>query len=86
VAYRAAVRAACDEVRQFGADFLVLALGLDASVNDPFACMSVNDEDFALIAKDIADVRVPTVIVQEGGYVSPHLAATLAVFITAVLQ
>ncbi|WP_421590634.1 histone deacetylase family protein [Shinella sp. M27] len=84
--YLAAVRAACDEVRQFGADYLVLALGLDASLNDPFACMRVNDEDFARIAKIIAEVRVPTVIVQEGGYVSPHLAATLAAFISAFSQ
>ncbi|WP_432349016.1 histone deacetylase family protein (plasmid) [Shinella yambaruensis] len=83
-AYRAAVRAACDEVRRFGADFLVLALGLDASVNDPFACMTVNDEDFARIAEDISDLRIPTVIVQEGGYVSPFLAGTLAAFLSGI--
>nr|WP_280530966.1 histone deacetylase family protein [Shinella yambaruensis] len=83
-AYRVAVRAACDEVRRFGADFLVLALGLDASVNDPFACMTVNDEDFARIAEDIADLRIPTVIVQEGGYVSPFLAGTLAAFLSGI--
>lgn len=85
-AYRAAVRVASDEVRRFGADFMVLALGLDASVNDPFACMMVNDDYFARIAQDIADLRIPTVIVQEGGYVSPHLAATLAAFISGISQ
>ncbi|AOF92450.1 histone deacetylase domain protein (plasmid) [Sinorhizobium sp. RAC02] len=85
-AYLVAVRTACEDVRRFGADFLVLALGLDASVNDPFACMRVDDGHFNRIGQHIAKLRIPTVIVQEGGYVSPFLAATLAAFISGISQ
>ena len=84
--YQAAVRSACNEVQQFGADFLVVALGLDASMNDPFACMNVDDESFRRIGEAIAGLRIPTVIVQEGGYVSPFLAATLAAFLDGISQ
>ena len=84
--YQAAVRSACNEAQQFGADFLVVALGLDASMNDPFACMNVDDESFRRIGEAIAGLRIPTVIVQEGGYVSPFLAATLAAFLDGISQ
>jgi acetoin utilization deacetylase AcuC-like enzyme len=82
--YQAAARAACDEVQRSGADFLVLALGLDASANDPFACMNVDDGSFSRIGEMIARLRIPTVIVQEGGYVSPFLAGTLAAFLAGI--
>ena len=82
--YAEAVRAACDDIRRFGADFLVLALGLDASVNDPFACMKVDDDCFRRLGEVVAKLGIPTVLVQEGGYVSPFLAGTLAAFLAGV--
>jgi acetoin utilization deacetylase AcuC-like enzyme len=65
----------------FGCDVLVVALGLDAHVNDPFQGLAVTTGGFRRIASAIAGARLPTLWVQEGGYLSgdlgPNLAAAL---------
>lgn len=79
--YLDAVRAGIDAARKFGADFLVLALGLDASETDPFACMKVTTEGFRRMGEMLAGLRIPTVIEQEGGYPSPILGQNLTAFL-----
>ncbi|MFM2354456.1 MAG: hypothetical protein RLZZ528_192 [Pseudomonadota bacterium] len=71
-----------DAVARFGADTLVLALGLDAFEGDPFAGLAVTTPGFAEIGRMVASARLPTVIVQEGGYLCPELGDNLE----AVLQ
>ena len=66
----------------WGADTLVLALGLDAYVGDPFAGLAVTTQGFAQIGQMIRSANLPTLIVQEGGYLCPELGDNLA----AVLQ
>ena len=79
--YLEAVRTGIDAARKFGADFLVLALGLDASENDPFASMKVTTEGFRRMGEMLGGLRIPTVIEQEGGYPSPILGRNLIAFI-----
>jgi acetoin utilization deacetylase AcuC-like enzyme len=43
----------------------------------------VTTAGFAHIAEKIAGLSLPTVIVQEGGYLSDHLADNLAMFLTS---
>ncbi|WP_119390827.1 histone deacetylase family protein [Taklimakanibacter lacteus] len=62
---------------------LVLALGLDAHEADPLAGGAVTTEGFAVMARMIAEIGLPTVLVQEGGYLSPVLGDNLAAFLTA---
>ncbi|OXI33368.1 histone deacetylase family protein [Burkholderia aenigmatica] len=64
-----------------GAEALVISLGLDASANDPFRCMQVSHRGFAAIGQRLAAAGLPTVIVQEGGYVSPSLPVDLVHFL-----
>lgn len=80
-AYLAALPAALGAIRNFGADVLVLALGLDAHINDPFQGFAVTTAGFTRIAAAIAALRLPTVIVQEGGYLSPDLGPNLTAFL-----
>lgn len=80
-AYLAALATALVRVRAFGADVLVLALGLDAHVNDPFHGFAVTTTGFARIATAIAALGLPCVIVQEGGYLSDDLGANLTSFL-----
>ncbi|MCC0064970.1 MAG: histone deacetylase family protein [Defluviimonas sp.] len=69
-------------IAAFGADAIVLALGLDAHENDPFLGFKVTTAGFARIAAAIAAARLDTVIVQEGGYLSEDLGSNLTSFLT----
>ena len=77
-----ALEAAMRRIRAFGADSLVIALGLDAFEGDPFGGLSVTTEGFARMAQSIAGLGLPAVIVQEGGYLCDELGANLASFLT----
>ncbi len=62
----------------FGADALVIALGLDASEKDPLAFLGVTTDGFRAIGERLGRDGRPTVIVQEGGYISDILGDNLA--------
>ncbi|AXO15183.1 histone deacetylase family protein [Thalassospira indica] len=70
------------KIDDFGADAVVIALGLDASRDDPFGGLTVSPDGFARIGEKIATLSRPTVLVQEGGYVSETLAENLYQFIS----
>lgn len=72
---------ALDALENFNPDAIVIALGLDASEQDPFAVLNISTKGFEKIASKIKQVNKPTVIVQEGGYVSPILGDNLAAFL-----
>lgn len=69
-------------IDDFGADAVVIALGLDASRDDPFGGLTVSPDGFARIGEKIGTLSCPTVLVQEGGYVSETLAENLYQFIS----
>ena len=62
---------------------LLVALGLDAHEADPLKGGTVTQAGFARIAGEIAALNLPTVIVQEGGYLTEHLPDNLAMFLAA---
>lgn len=73
-----ALAIALDGVRRFSSQALVLSLGVDASIHDPHGRHAVSDDGFRRMAERIAALRLPTVIVQEGGYASAELGAIVA--------
>lgn len=79
--YCDAVAQALQRIRAFDPGLLILSLGLDASVNDPFRSMAVTDDGFRRIGGAIAGLGLPLAIVQEGGYLSPTLEHTLLAFL-----
>ena len=62
---------------------LVVALGLDASADDPIGALKVTGEGFAGAARLIAEAALPTAIVQEGGYLCDALPRNLIAFLGA---
>jgi acetoin utilization deacetylase AcuC-like enzyme len=76
---------ALQTIADWGADALVLALGLDAFVGDPFAGLAVTTQGFAQIGRMIHGAGLPTLIVQEGGYLCPELGDNLAAVLKAWL-
>jgi acetoin utilization deacetylase AcuC-like enzyme len=77
-----ALAAAIRRLEAFAPDALVVALGLDAFEGDPFGGLSVTTSGFSRIGEAIAALRLPTVIVQEGGYLCAALSDNLTAFLT----
>lgn len=80
-AWLAAIDQGLARIRDFAPGALVLALGLDAHENDPFRGLRVTTPGFARAAARIRALGLPTVIVQEGGYLSEDLTRNLASFL-----
>ena len=76
-----ALAAGLRRIEAFAPDALVVALGLDAFEGDPFGGLTVTTPGFARIAAAIAKLALPTVIVQEGGYLCDALADNLTSFL-----
>ncbi len=76
-----ALDAGLKRIRAFAPEALVVALGLDAFEGDPFGGLSVTTPGFARIAEKIAALKLPTVIVQEGGYLCDELGENLTSFL-----
>jgi acetoin utilization deacetylase AcuC-like enzyme len=70
-----------ETVEMFSPEAIVIALGLDASIDDPFGGLSVTTAGFNRIAERIAQLGKPTVLVQEGGYLSDSLGKNLDSFL-----
>ena len=76
-----AVSAGLAAVRDFRADALVVSLGFDASEHEPLTALAVTRDGFGRAAASISATRLPTAIVQEGGYNVDLLGALLARFL-----
>ncbi|RWQ05036.1 histone deacetylase family protein [Mesorhizobium sp.] len=81
-AFLEALDMAFQRIRAFAPEALVVALGLDAFEADPFGRLSVTTPGFSRIGEAIAGHGLPTVIVQEGGYLCDELGDNLTAFLT----
>lgn len=77
----AALENALRRIEDFAPTAVILALGLDAHEADPLGGGAVTTDCFASMARLIAELRLPTVIVQEGGYLTDALGDNLAAFL-----
>lgn len=80
------VATARQTIEAFHPGILVVALGLDASEKDPLRGLSVTTAGFKAIGSAIAAIGLPTVFVQEGGYLSDILSDNLAAFLSGVMK
>jgi acetoin utilization deacetylase AcuC-like enzyme len=69
-------------IREFAPTALVVALGLDASESDPLQGLKVTGAGFHAMAGKIAGLGLPTVLIQEGGYLSDDLGRNLVQFLS----
>jgi acetoin utilization deacetylase AcuC-like enzyme len=66
--YASALDKALDKVRAFGAQALVVSLGVDTFDGDPISRFKLQNADFRRIGQAIASLALPTVFIMEGGY------------------
>lgn len=73
-------------IRDFAPAGLLLSLGLDAQENDPLGILKITTGGFAEIGRRTAALGLPTVLIQEGGYLCPELGTNLATFLAAFAE
>jgi len=71
-------------ISAFAPQALVVALGLDAFEGDPFQGLAVSTTGFGKIASAIRGLGLPTLVVQEGGYLCDALGDNLASFLQGI--
>ena len=77
----AAIDAALARVRDFATGALVVSLGFDAGEHDPSNAFKITDAGFSEAGRRLAALGRPTLLVQEGGYLSPALGGNLEHFL-----
>lgn len=68
-------------LRLAAVEALVVSLGFDGHERDPLAWLRLTTPGFGRIAARIASLGLPTVLVQEGGYLCSDLGLNLAAFL-----
>jgi acetoin utilization deacetylase AcuC-like enzyme len=67
-AWAEALDDACARIRAFGADALVVSLGVDSYKDDPISFFKLESDDFRDYGSRIARLGLPTLFTMEGGY------------------
>jgi acetoin utilization deacetylase AcuC-like enzyme len=75
--YLSALDEALKLIRDFAPNYLVLPAGMDTFEGDPLGTFKVTRAGFAEIGKRIAALRLPTVIIMEGGYANAALGENI---------
>jgi len=66
--YRKTLAKALRRIARYKANVLIVALGLDTAKGDPTGTWSLLPKDFRANGRMIGSLRLPTLVIQEGGY------------------
>lgn len=80
--YEPALMQAIDRIAQHGADLLIVSYGADTYEGDPISHFKLKTSDYAPIARRVASLGLPAVIVMEGGYAVDALGANVSEFLS----
>jgi acetoin utilization deacetylase AcuC-like enzyme len=83
-AFIAAVTQAADAIAAKRPAVLIVSVGFDAQAGDPAANLSVQAPGFQAVGQQVAALNLPTVLIQEGGYLVERLGANMAAFLTGL--
>jgi len=80
-AYLPALDAALAKIADFAPELLVLSYGADTFAGDPISSFRLETRDYAVLGARIAALRLPALIVMEGGYAVDALGGNVASFL-----
>jgi len=80
--YEPALGRALERIAAFAPDFLICSYGADTYAGDPISHFRLETDDYPPIARRIASLGLPTLIVMEGGYAVDRLGANVAAFLS----
>ena len=69
-------------IRDYGPEVLLVSLGVDAQANDPSDYLRVTTTGFRRIGAAIGALGLPSILIQEGGYICEELGPNLVGFMT----
>jgi acetoin utilization deacetylase AcuC-like enzyme len=76
-AWFAALETACIRLAGFGADALVVSLGVDTFAGDPLSRFTLHSADYLRLGERLAYLGLPTVFILEGGYAVKELGVNV---------
>ncbi len=79
--YLPALDQALARIAGFAPDLLVCSFGADTFAGDPISFFRIETADYGAIARRIASLGAPTLIVMEGGYAVEALGGNVATFL-----
>jgi acetoin utilization deacetylase AcuC-like enzyme len=80
--YEAALDRALAAIAGFGPELLICSFGADTFSGDPISFFTLVTADYAPIARRISSLRLPTLIVMEGGYAVDALGTNVGAFLS----
>jgi acetoin utilization deacetylase AcuC-like enzyme len=66
--YRDTLRRVVRRIQNYGPRFLIVSIGFDTARNDPTGSWELTAGDFEVNGRLVGQLRLPTLVVQEGGY------------------
>jgi acetoin utilization deacetylase AcuC-like enzyme len=75
----------CQAVQRFAPAALVLALGFDTYHDDPISVLKLDFDAYRLVGQQVRALNLPTVVVQEGGYMVEALGPGLQALLQGLL-
>jgi len=84
--YRKTLQAALQRIDKFRPRFLVVSLGLDTAKGDPTGSFTLVAQDFRDNGRLVGALKLPTLVVQEGGYRIRTLGSNARNFFTGLWQ
>ena len=84
--YLAALEEAARAVASFAADWLVVSLGTDTAEGDPVGTFALPVDAFGRMGERVGRLRLPTVVVQEGGYSIKAIGSCVTRFFEGLLS
>jgi acetoin utilization deacetylase AcuC-like enzyme len=77
-AWSAALDDALARIKLFGAEAIVLSLGVDTFERDPISFFKLTSQDFVRMGERIAAAGLPVLVCMEGGYGVPEIGLNVA--------
>jgi acetoin utilization deacetylase AcuC-like enzyme len=81
-AYLPALDEGLQRIADFGADLILCSYGADTFVGDPISYFALETEDYPKMARRIASLGLPSLVVMEGGYAVDRLGDNVAAFLS----
>ena len=82
--YRKNLTRALRIIKEYRPDYLIIALGLDPAKGDPTGTWDFTSDDFTVNGAMIGSLKLPTLVVQEGGYKNQSLGINARAFFTGM--
>lgn len=76
---------AIEEIERFKPRFLIVSAGFDTYAHDPIGGLRLTVTAYKKIGRLINDMKLPTLIIQEGGYYVPALGQLVVNFLRAFI-